>query len=135
MNLLYLHRGREELSLAREFLKDLTDDTVFQVINHLTKGMDFIVDFLNNEHVELALNLNILRSLIIKVVGEEFIETYFYLNSLKSKTIRVLNNSNILISGKSVAHVTKEHFEELTLKVVRYFNKVYDKTESGKIWA
>lgn len=133
MNLFYLKRGKEELNVAREFLNNLNDATVLQLINHLTKGMEFMIDFINNNHVEFAVNLQSLKVLVMKFFDEEFIDTYFYLNNLKNRTIRVLNNSNILISGKSVNHVSREHFEELTLKVVNYFNKLYDKTESGLI--
>lgn len=134
MNLFYLKRSKEELRIAKEFLNNLNDDTIFKLITHLTKGMEFIVDFINNAHVEFAYNLNSLKSRVENVIGEEFVDTYFYLNNLKNKNIKVLNNKNILISGKRVEHVNQSHFKEITFKIINYFNNLYDKTESGKVW-
>ena len=42
--------------------------------------------------------------------------------------------SRILIEGKNIDHVNSEHFKEIILKVVDYFNTIYDKMENGQIW-
>jgi hypothetical protein len=133
MNLFYLKRSKEELNKARILFDDFNNKTIHIIINHLIKSMDFIVDYLNKEHVDF-LDLCKFKNKLNEVMGKDFLETYYYLNNLKNKSIRVLNPGNILIDGKRIEHVSKKHFHKLILKTIDYFNTVYEKTENGRIW-
>lgn len=134
MKVFYLKRGKEELRMAKNLLNNLNDESAEKIITHLGKSMEFIVDFLNNEHTDLINNLPFHKELINEVIGEDFIETYLYLKTLEKHSIRVLNNNNILIDGKMIGNVNDEHFHKLVNEVVKYFNKVYTKTENGLFW-
>ncbi|PIU61898.1 hypothetical protein COS83_03320 [archaeon CG07_land_8_20_14_0_80_38_8] len=134
MNLFYLKRGKEEIMLSHELLNNFNDDKAMKLVTHLSKSMNFMIDFMNNKHVEMPLEFAETREKVKEVMGDDFIDTLFYLNSLNNNSIRVLNSSNILINTKIINQVDKSHFENLVSQVINYFNNLYEKTEQGLMW-
>ena len=57
MNFFYMQRGKEEILVAKDLFKKLSDVTAPKMLGHLIKSMDFIVDFLNDKHVDLSFDL------------------------------------------------------------------------------
>lgn len=134
MKLFYMQRGKEEIDAAMCMLPILSDVSIPFLIKHLIKGMGFISDFMNNKHVDLFTELPLARTIIDSKLGKDFLETYYYLNSLTRKEFRVLNKSNIIINGRKIENVDFDFFKNLTFKIVKYFNTVYNLTENGLIW-
>ena len=134
MNLFYLKRGKEELNMALQLFSNLNDSTIVKLVEHLVKGMDFMIDYLNDKHTELISDIVPARIIIENVLDKDFLETYFYLNSLKNKSLKVLKPSSILVDGKKIEHYSTDEFKMLMDKVVSYFNTVYEKTENGSVW-
>ncbi|MBN1923438.1 MAG: hypothetical protein JW791_01605 [Nanoarchaeota archaeon] len=134
MKLFYLKQGKDELLIAKELLNNFNEQSAVKLVEHLRKGMDFMIDFINNKHTDLSLEITNIKPLINEFIGKEFFETYYYLNNLSNKSINIMNNSKILIRGKSVDHVNKKLFRDLLNNVINYFNTIYEKAEKGLFW-
>ena len=134
MNVFYLKRSKEELSLAMDLFDKMSNSSIKSMLAHLINSMDFIVDFLANRHSEMIYEYNESKEIIRKFLGNDFLETYFYIKNLSRKEIKVINNDSIKIVGKRTEQVNKDFFKSLISKTITFFNMVYEKTERGVIW-
>ncbi len=127
----YLKLGKEEIKKFMELMENFNERNFSNILHRMEKSMLFMVDSIMGRHSDLLTEYSEIKEKIGHYLSQDFFETYYIISGLSKKNAKFIGNNNIIITGKKPYNLDLKYFNELSKKIVAYFNTLYSRVEEN----
>jgi hypothetical protein len=127
----YLKLGKEEIKSFMELMDNFNENNFSNILNRMEKALLFMIDSIMGKHSDLLTEYSEIKEKVGHYFGQDFFETYYAVSGLAKKKAKFVGNSNIIIIGKKPYNLDLKYFNELSHKIVKYFNTLYSRVEDN----